>query len=250
MGQELADPIIGRAATGYMNFSYRPLFASSGPTADDIRQGQVGDCYFLSVLSSVAEVDPWTIRQTVADLGDGTYAVHFRRGGRDTFIRVDADLPTNAWGGLAYSNFGREGSLWVAVVEKAYAFLRTGAGSYASLDQGWMDESYNALGLAHRSTWSFSSGEALLELLERELKAGKSVTYAAGSPREDASLIGYHAYMVEEVMRNDSGAPVAVRLRNPWGTDGVGWDGINDGYVTLTAKQAHASMLGVAVGTV
>jgi hypothetical protein len=210
----------------------------------------VGDCYFLSVLSSVAEVDPWTIRQTVVDLGDGTYAVHFRRHGKDTFIRVDADLPTTSWGGLAYTNFGREGSLWVAVMEKAYAFLRTGSGSYASLDQGWMDESYNALGLPSRSTWSFLSDEALLELLDRELNGGNSVTYAAGAPGAGAPLIGYHAYMVEQVMRDESGNPVAVRLRNPWGTDGVGSDGRNDGYVTLTARQARASMLGVATGMV
>ena len=56
--------------------------------------------------------------------------------------------------------------------------------------------------------------------------------------------------MVEEVLKDVKGMPVALRLRNPWGNDGVGWDGINDGYVTLTAKQAHVSMLGVTVGTV
>src|SRR5205085_4339148 len=97
-----------------------PLFASDGPKEDDIRQGKVGDCYFLSVLSSVAKIDPWRVRQSVLDLGDGTYAVQFNRDGRKVFIRVDADLPTWADGSLAYAHLGSQGSLWVAILEKAF----------------------------------------------------------------------------------------------------------------------------------
>jgi hypothetical protein len=36
-----------------------------------------------------------------------------------------------------------------------------------------------------------------------------------------------------------------VVLRNPWGIDGAGNDGVNDGYVRLTALQAFTSFWGV-----
>ena len=47
-------------ATGvtYQRFDDRPLFAEGGPSADDVVQGYVGDCYFLAVLSSVAQGRP------------------------------------------------------------------------------------------------------------------------------------------------------------------------------------------------
>ena len=77
VGGDLPDPIITSGATHYQNFSGQPLFGTNGPGEDDISQGQVGDCYFLAVLSSVAKINPWRIRQAVVDLGDGTYCVRF-----------------------------------------------------------------------------------------------------------------------------------------------------------------------------
>ena len=40
--------------------------------------------------------------------------------------------------------------------------------------------------------------------------------------------------------------PTHLRLRNPWAMDGYSGttDGANDGYITITAQQASASMLG------
>ncbi len=39
-------------------------------------------------------------------------------------------------------------------------------------------------------------------------------------------------------------------VRNPWGIDGAGYDGANDAYVTVTAKQALDSMLGIVSAAV
>ncbi|CAJ1443174.1 unnamed protein product [Effrenium voratum] len=33
-----------------------PIFPSTGPVPTDVRQGMLGDCYFLAALSSIAEV--------------------------------------------------------------------------------------------------------------------------------------------------------------------------------------------------
>ena len=53
----------------------------------------------------------------------------------------------------------------------------------------------------------------------------------------DAPLIGAHAYSVVRVTTDAQGVPNGVVLRNPWGFDGAGDDGANDGYVTVSAAQ-------------
>src|SRR5438552_1663293 len=42
---------------------------------DDINQGQVGDCYFLSALAEEASKNPGWIKQLVRARGDGTFDV-------------------------------------------------------------------------------------------------------------------------------------------------------------------------------
>ena len=250
LGQNLVDPAISGNAKEYRNFAGRPLFADGGPIADDIRQGQVGDCYYLSVLASVAQTKPERIREMVVDLGDGTYAVQFKKAGNTVVVRVDADLPVTSWGELAYSNFGRQGSLWVAIAEKAFTFVRGNVASYKSLDAGWMDESYRAMGLGSKDVYSTEGPQALMNLIRKELEAGKSVTYAVGTPRSGAPLVSYHAYTVTSVTTDEAGEVVALVLRNPWGIDGAGEDGANDAYVTLSPKQALDSLLGVVSAAV
>ena len=252
LGQKLVDPGLSANGIQYQSFADRPLFAAGGPSPDDVTQGNVGDCYFLAVLGSVAEVNSNEIRQSVVDLGDGTYCVQFSRGTNNVFVRVDNDLPV--WSGtttLAYAALGREGSLWVAVMEKAYAFFRRGAGTYGSLESGWMSEGYSALGFGSNSTYTASGASALLNLINADLKAGKSVTFAVGDPASGSNLVGYHAYGVDGVVTNSSGVPTHLRLRNPWGVDGpTVTDNANDGVVTITAQQAFASFLGFASASV
>ena len=68
------------------------------------------------------------IQQLVVDLGDGTYAVHLEKSilNNNKFYRVDADLPVANDGDTVpqFAGLGAEDSLWVALVEKAYAIDR------------------------------------------------------------------------------------------------------------------------------
>ena len=246
LGQNLADPLVTTAGAQYAAFADRPLFDEAGPSPDDVSQGHVGDCYYLSVLSSIAEVNPTEIRESVVDLGDGTYCVQFTRGNSNVYVRVDHDLPVLPdTKSLAYAGLGGGGSMWVAVMEKAYTYFRKGAGTYQSLESGWMSEGYSALGIGSTSTYEASGATALLNMIKADLGAGKSVTFAVGDPAAGSNLVGYHAYAVDAVITNDHGIPTHLRLRNPWGVDGGAvTDGANDGYVTVTAQQAYASFLG------
>jgi hypothetical protein len=245
-GADLPDPSVSDTTFTYKRFADHPLFSDAGPKGDDVVQGMVGDCYVMAVFLSTADLDPTRIRESVADLGDGTYAVQFGLGRAKKYVRVDADLPV--WPddqSPAYAALGRGGSMWVAVMEKAYAmYRRGGAGGYAGLDGGWMKETYNLLGSASRTARTNSS-DLLIHYIQAELAAGRSVTYATDVASAGAPLVGSHAYAVAGVNLDASGNPVSIRLRNPWGVDGAGSDGADDGYVTVTAHDALLSLMGV-----
>src|SRR5206468_686855 len=85
-GQKLADPKLTDSGMTYKNFAGATLFSDAGPSKDDVNQGYIGDCWFLSSLASVAKVDANKIQQSVVDLGDGTFAVQFNRGGKNVFV--------------------------------------------------------------------------------------------------------------------------------------------------------------------
>ena len=154
----VADPVTTDAGYVYKSFAGDPLFAPSGPSANDVSQGELGDCYLLSVLSSVAKTDSALIRQTVVPNANGTYTVSFagKTGGR-TAVTVDGELPTLPDGRPAYAQLGADNSLWVSLYEKAYAdFVNPKADRYATISGGWMGDAFTALGLKSgpsRSGW-------------------------------------------------------------------------------------------------
>jgi hypothetical protein len=254
-GQAIADPTTTETSIIYKNYANDPLFASGGPSENDIYQGYIGDCYYMSALSAVAKVDPDLIRQSIVSLGDGTYAAEMHNAdGQTVFVRMNADLPTWNTGGVAYAGLGTGNSLWAALLEKAFTYVRSGANplaaSYNTIDNGgWMSESFNALGLANSDYFPSSAGQ-LVNDLEHDLNAGDAVTIAIDNPEDGAPLIGDHAYTVDHVTTNSKGVVTSITLRNPWGVDGAGNDGDNDGYVTMTPVQLYASMMGGTAATV
>jgi hypothetical protein len=170
------------------------------------------------------------------DLGDGTYAVQFKRNGTMMYVRVDADLPVGPWSGLNFAHPSAGGPMWVAIMEKAYAFFRTGAATYSSLNWGWTGAVMSDLGVANKT---FSTGGAtLFDTLTDALANNKAIAAVTGSTiGADVALVHSHAYTIVATSIDSNGAKY-VELRNPWGFDGAGWDSnVNDGLVTVTWAQ-------------
>ena len=247
-GQDLADPVASGNSGGWKDFSDRPLSDAGGPTEHDIDQGAVGDCYLLATLSSLAKVDPTVLTRRIADLGDGTYAVHFERSGGHYFVRVDGELPVDGSGQPVYAALGRGGSVWAPVVEKAWAFFRRSQGTYASINIGRPSEVYRALGLGDTrveyNPGAFRSDGGMLEKIDAVLDDGGTVAYSTLDDQPSGSKVREnHILMVHRVVRNARGAATAVVLRDPYKSDTPGAvDGANDGYITLTSAQAAAWM--------
>jgi hypothetical protein len=184
------------------------------------------------------------------DLGDGTYAVKFVRNGVTSYVRVDGDLTAgwaNAGLGMAYP--GPNGNLWGSIFEKAYAFFRTGANTYASLNFGYLTQTFSEMGVAPGSTVAATGASTILNLVNSQLAAGHAMAAMTNLIVSGAPVIASHVYSIVGAYR-DSAGTVMVRLRNPWGFDGAGDDGANDSYVTIPYDQFAANFSTVGYATV
>ncbi len=248
VGQKIDDPTMTSGAYVYKSFANRPLFASTGPSAEDVTQGQIGNCYFLATLAGAADVSPDAIRTMITDLGDGTYAVRFNiAGGQSKFYRVDNDLPVYNINSdsPAYAKLGTEDSMWVAIAEKAFTYHRRGEGTYASINGGWMSEALTAIGAkSQQSKWRDQSGgaAAFMSWVENELADGKIVTLGVLNYDGPLNIVEGHAYTVDGVETMPDGSKQLV-IRNPWGMDGYRTDdGANDGYLRLTQAETYSAI--------
>src|SRR5581483_3092538 len=116
LGENLPDPMMMPGDSGTLvDFADHPLFAAAGPTKDDIFQGLTGDCYWLSKLAAIANYDTEYVRKLVAPLGDGSFAIRFYRNGVEDYLRVDADLWSDASAKPLYARTGQDGSIWVPI---------------------------------------------------------------------------------------------------------------------------------------
>jgi hypothetical protein len=232
-GQVLPEPIAGAPYSS--NFVNNPLWTGV-PKYNDVFQGQAADCYFLAGLSALADTDPNLLLQSIVPLGDGSYAVRFYRGGTATYWRIDAQLPMG--GSPIYANVTPNGALWVALLEKAFTEFRTGEDSYASINNGWMDEAYTAItNNSYSMTSTAGSADSLAQSMASSLAAGNAVTAATLTSEPSGSpMVSNHAYNIHSVT-NVNGTWY-VTVYNPWGWDGTSWDANTyDGLLTVTASQ-------------
>jgi hypothetical protein len=117
-GQTLDANLVGYFTTGLRKQREVPrqLFSEGIPRLTAIRQDWTSDCYFLSTVGALAQVNPQAIVRLIARGSDGKFTVSFPG---NPPIRVPA--PTDAE--LATYTNARDG-LWLSVLEKAYAIVR------------------------------------------------------------------------------------------------------------------------------
>ncbi len=117
----------------FKHFSDEVLFGKEGPLPNDARQGFIGDCYLIAVLSGLADVDPQRVQNLFARNADGSLALDESGRAQVVFHRLvklghyEADrVPITAK--FLLDKKGRpvfakvvDAKLWVAAVEKAFA---------------------------------------------------------------------------------------------------------------------------------
>jgi hypothetical protein len=199
----------------------------------DVRQGQLGDCYFLAILAAIARAKPDFIKNMVKDNGNGTYTVTFHtyqgisglfgsRSGQS--VVVNNTFWTDGSGNPAYAKKGDTTStgspeLWVMIIEKAWAQLN---GGFAQIEGGssGSSESWGAVtgnDATHIAPGDLSDAD-LAKKIEDSFKAKVPVIFHSVSGDDKAKklakngVIGNHEYAL-----NAAGGG-KFTLYNPWGS--------------------------------
>jgi calpain-15 len=194
----------------------------------DIRQGSLGDCYFLSTLASLAE-KPSRIKklfETDQINEPGIYGIKICDLGEWKTILVDDRIPCSRETKEPIFTRGNGGEIWVELLEKAWAKVY---GGYARIEAGLTRECLHDLTGAPTQFY-LTGNPNIYEQIWKDLANGEqkdfAMTCGAGDLMEGADLmssiglVGSHAYSLLSAVeiKDKSGQLVKlVKLRNPWG---------------------------------
>jgi hypothetical protein len=233
--------LMGRGGGGYDAAGHRAqrwhVFPPHGISADDIAQGELGDCWFLSAVAVLAHSRPSLIQKLflVTEVNEeGVFAVRLWCDGEWRPFLVDGNFPTLYGGKLfRYGRCKRNDAIWVPLLEKAYAMMH---GSYAAIVAGQLDEAfYDLTGLPcerlriHAPEGTARNGAPLLDPDEvfakmASFQSGQCTMGAScgctDSTDQTARAVGLsprHCYSLLEVGVDPRTGEKLVRIRNPWG---------------------------------
>jgi uncharacterized protein YukE len=199
----------------------------------DIRQGQIGDCWLLAGIGSVAQtleregkLDEF-LAEHMRPVGDPPthWVVTLYEDGEPVDVTVEAK---SVDGGVR----GADGQPnWLSIYERAAAEHR--GGSYDDIDGGYSSDAMELM----TGKSADKDGELDLEEIEDKLGEGEAVSVGSQDTKDEdfdwfwesdevsrTDVVPNHAYMVVDVKTNDDGEKVVV-LANPWGPAGGDLDG-------------------------
>lgn len=231
-----------------INGSSRDLFAKELPDWQSVKQGSIGDCWFIAALVAKAKADPEAVKNMIKDNGNGTYTVTLP--GRKP---VTVDRPTDAQLGY-YATAGQDG-LWAAVLEKAYGQVKGKSNLLwnTKLPQDELDGGGPMTsGIGALTTKPVDSDLLALtrmsttrSKLDAAFQGNKIVTAGINkvifADKEKMPLPTDHAYSIVGWDRSTD----TVTIRNPWGNrelrdaNGKALDGSDDGVFKMTLKQFY-----------
>mmetsp|Transcript_12392 Transcript_12392/g.35098 ORF Transcript_12392/g.35098 Transcript_12392/m.35098 type:complete len:667 (-) Transcript_12392:117-2117(-) len=197
------------------------------PCADDVEQGELGDCWFLSSLAALAEFQGGRFVRALFRGQDqvspgGVYLLRLCLGGCWRDILVDDLLPCIG-GGKYYRQLGccvtHRRQLWASLIEKG---LAKACGSYRAIDGGDAGEALSMLTGWPCTTAHFNRRDFDPEILWATLcsarDAGFLMTCSTEQVSNSSMLEPYHVYSLMDIYELESEHQGIVRLlkiRNP-----------------------------------
>ncbi len=192
-----------------------------------VRQGDIGDCYFLAAVGTVAAHNPELLSKMITTTESGGYKVKFP-GAKGIEVIVGVPTETEL---LLYANATEYGT-WVAILEKAYAKLlaenpehrppvySSGAYPPENIGLGGLHEGFEMLTGSTPELFKIESSPRQIEALRQRLVLGKkNAEMAMAASKMDEcvkpDVVPGHAYTVLDYDEK------SVTLRNPWGVTRV-----------------------------
>lgn len=191
--------------------------------AIDIKQGRLGDCYFLSSLCSSSgqpQIIERLIETTKANQ-EGCYAIWLFIDGLWKCVVVDDGFPTHANTPIFSQNNGPE--LWVMLFEKAYAKV---FGSYQGIESGLTGIALNSLTgapyeFSNRDSKTPAEVEKTWAFIIKHHSQGHLLTGSTekSDRNEYFGLVSKHAYTIlqAEEVSVGGGKERLLKMVNPWG---------------------------------
>ncbi len=232
-----------------INGSTSKLFTNGTPDPNAVKQGSIGDCYFIAAVAAKAQQDPEGLKNMIKQNDNGTYTVSFP--GKKP---VTVSAPTDAELGY-YASSGQNGQ-WMTVLEKAYgkhlnnkAWLSTTTSPQDAADGGgFLSHGINALSSrgTNTDTLAVTSYEMTRDRLQSAMNNDRMITAAIRKnlPWENERWNNLPTGHVYSVMAYDPKTDM-MTLRNPWGSTepvndkGQARDGKNDGSFQMSVKDFY-----------
>ncbi|KAL7064439.1 hypothetical protein AAHC03_05663 [Spirometra sp. Aus1] len=205
-------------------------FIVGGYDRSDVKQGMLGDCWLLAVISSMADIPQLfqhcvPIPQVIEGPDYvGVFKFRFWQFGNWVEVLIDDRLPVDSNNRMIFMHSDESNEFWSALMEKAYAKLN---GSYANLSGGTQGEAMEDMtgGLSESIDLTKISVDMIRKDIAKNEKRcclmGCSITSKEIEAKLNNGLIAGHAYSVTGLAPvKFSGQDVwLVRVRNPWGNN-------------------------------
>ena len=194
-----------------------------GSSADDIIQGSIGDCYFLSAIGSLCRFPKLIDRlfHYKSKTEQHVYGVYIFINGLWELVLIDDYFP---YAGSYFKQFAfgssRGNELWVSILEKAWAKIN---GCYAKIGCGGTpNEVFDVLTEAYSEYYTVNKNnkdELWKKMVDSKQKGYVMTAGTSGDvynlPIEEMGLSPGHAYTVLDL--HEINGEKVMRLRNPWG---------------------------------
>lgn len=197
-------------------FMKKPKLYEDGIEPTDIRQGSLGDCYFLASLASLAEY-PKRIQKMIKSCGNGKYEIEYFYDGMKRNIVIDDLLLCKDKEPFFSHNNGDE--LWVMLLEKAYAKV---VGDYGKIEGGIPFLALNDLTgmpVGRINTREIDINKLFKKIYDYDKKKYcmvANVPDVEGIDLEkEYGLVENHAYTVIDAVEIKGNR--LLKIRNPWG---------------------------------
>jgi|GEM_PF-4880508 len=239
----------------------------NGINIDDIDQQDLGNCWLVALIASMADQDPGSIENIITVIGLNTYRIKlYDTDGNSFYVTVSKDDIEEFERVNDASGASKAQEEWVNVLEIAlskagdrvfttrdYRAGRDGVQTSGNLNGGSSvdyAEAYRALtGEDMDQTSEIKNGNPVLNMVSADfikeaLQSGSIVTaYTPSENMEGApdAFTTSHQYTVTRVFTR--GGVEYIEMRNPWGTG----EGTDEGYFSVTEEDFSRYWAGLMV---
>ena len=214
-----------------LNLKDLNIFQNNKTSINDVQQGELGDCYFLSVLSALSE-NPERIKKLIpkSKISDkGIYECNVFLHGYEIPIVIDDYFPVieNEDNNIAFAGINQESkSIWPLLLEKVWAKCNL---SYEDIINGNSADAFQFLSPAPFDTYYHSNdNKSLFDIIDNSIKKNyivvSDITLTENTNLDYLSKMGLltnHAYNIIDTvtLKQNSAEVKLLKIRNLWGTN-------------------------------